>query len=257
MNPQSLNRYAYALNNPATFTDPLGLSGDCTAGTDANGNAIVNCPPTTVTVNGGGGNGICDMSDPLCDLLWSELGAMGVGGAILNPSGGRAVGGGGGTVPTVTSPPLGILTAANNAPCTAQASGFISANSAYANQIAQSTGVSATNLLGLSALESNFGKSNLATNYNSYFGLTVGSAFKGTTGVYTTSDGRKFGIYPSPGFLTSGLSFAQSFQGRRVAGVSDPAAFAQRLTTPPLAFNSEPGYASKLVLRISQVAPCQ
>ena len=25
MNPQSLNRYAYALNNPTTLTDPLGL----------------------------------------------------------------------------------------------------------------------------------------------------------------------------------------------------------------------------------------
>jgi len=25
-NPQSLNRYAYALNNPTTLTDPLGLT---------------------------------------------------------------------------------------------------------------------------------------------------------------------------------------------------------------------------------------
>ena len=149
-------------------------------------------------------------------------------------------------------------TPANNKACNnAQASAFVSANGAYANQIAQRTSVSATNLLGLSALESNFGTSNLATNYNNYFGLTVGSAFKGTTGVYATSDGRNFGIYPSPGFLTSGLSFAQSFQGRRVTGVTDPATFAQRLNTRPLAFNSEPGYAGKLVLRINQVSACQ
>jgi hypothetical protein len=105
-------------------------------------------------------------------------------------------------------------------------------------------------------LESNFGKSNLAANYNNYFGLTVGRAFKGTTGIYTTQDGRRFGIYPSPGFLTSGLSFAQSFQGARVKGVTDPIMFASRLTTPPLAFNSEPGYAARLVSRIGQVSPC-
>jgi len=117
--------------------------------------------------------------------------------------------------------------------------------------------VSATNLLGLAALESNFGTSNLAANYNNYFGLTAGRAFTGTTGVYTTPNGRRFGIYPSPGFLTSGLSFAQSFQGSRVSGITDPAAFAAGLTTPPFAFNSEPGYAGKLTIRISQVSPCQ
>jgi len=145
----------------------------------------------------------------------------------------------------------------NNTCNNAQASAFVSANGAYANEIEQRTGISATNLLGLSALESNFGTSNLATKYNNYFGLTVGRAFKGTTGVFTTSAGRNFGIYPSPGFLTSGLSFAQSFQGRRVTGVTDPVTFAQRLTTRPLAFNSEPGYAGKLVIRINQVSVCQ
>ena len=33
LNPQSLNRYAYVLNNPTTRTDPLGL-GDCTKAPD-------------------------------------------------------------------------------------------------------------------------------------------------------------------------------------------------------------------------------
>ena len=84
----------------------------------------------------------------------------------------------------------------------------------------------------------------------------MGRAFKGATGVYTTTDGRKFGSYPAPGFLTSGLSFAQSFQGARVKGVTDPATFASRLTTPPLAFNSEAGYAGRLITRIGQVSPC-
>ncbi len=99
--------------------------------------------------------------------------------------------------------------------------------------------------------------SNLATNYNNYFGLTVGPAFGGTVGSYSAPTGYTFGVYSSPGFLTSGLSFAQSFQGAKVVGISNPAAFAAALTTPPLAFNSEPGYAGKLVARINQVAACQ
>ncbi len=47
-NPQSLNRYA--LNNPTTLTDPLGLAlGDlCTVESAS----LANCPPTTITVSG-------------------------------------------------------------------------------------------------------------------------------------------------------------------------------------------------------------
>ena len=37
-NPQSLNRYAYVMNNPTTLTDPFGLQGQCTPGAP-------NCPP--------------------------------------------------------------------------------------------------------------------------------------------------------------------------------------------------------------------
>ncbi len=57
-NPQSLNRYAYALNNPTTFIDPLGLS--CNNGsTDANGNFVISCtssaagaapPPSAISI---------------------------------------------------------------------------------------------------------------------------------------------------------------------------------------------------------------
>jgi len=55
MNPQSLNRYAYVLNNPETFIDPLGLS--CAQGqeqvTNSTGSACITPPTSTDTVNGG------------------------------------------------------------------------------------------------------------------------------------------------------------------------------------------------------------
>ena len=64
-NPQSLNRYAYALNNPTTLTDPAGL-GECTW--DASTNTL-NCPlPPDVNffvfdVSGGG----CTIEPYLCE----------------------------------------------------------------------------------------------------------------------------------------------------------------------------------------------
>src|SRR5579859_7844807 len=48
-NPQSLNRYAYVLNNPTNLVDPLGL---CDDGAISSANGV-----TTVTVCGGGGGG--------------------------------------------------------------------------------------------------------------------------------------------------------------------------------------------------------
>jgi RHS repeat-associated protein len=48
-NPQSLNRYAYVMNNPATFIDPLGLS--CSDPTDPS--PCVQGGTTSITVNGG------------------------------------------------------------------------------------------------------------------------------------------------------------------------------------------------------------
>ena len=41
-NPQSLDRYAYALNNPATLTDPTGL-GPCPSTNDPDGSVTTNC----------------------------------------------------------------------------------------------------------------------------------------------------------------------------------------------------------------------
>jgi RHS repeat-associated protein len=59
-NPQSLNRYAYALNNPTTLTDPLGLA---------------SCPPGTSEI----GPGQC--SGNALALFWFQYGLGLVGGA--------------------------------------------------------------------------------------------------------------------------------------------------------------------------------
>jgi RHS repeat-associated protein len=57
--PGSLNRYAYVLNNPVNFIDPLGLD-TCTYGPTG----PVNCPPTTIEVTGSSGPPIHISSGP-------------------------------------------------------------------------------------------------------------------------------------------------------------------------------------------------
>lgn len=95
----------------------------------------------------------------------------------------------------------------------------------------------AADVLGLAAYESGWGESNIAINYNNYFGLTAGPNFTGTTGVYHSPNGSSCGIYPAPGFLSSGLSFAESSFGARVRGISGPVAFAEAMVDG--GYNSE------------------
>jgi RHS repeat-associated protein len=57
-NPQSWDRYAYVLNNPLALVDPFGLDpASCTVSTDADGNSIVICPPSSITVTADGPSG--------------------------------------------------------------------------------------------------------------------------------------------------------------------------------------------------------
>jgi hypothetical protein len=101
-NPQSLNRYAYALNNPETLTDPLGTNpSDCTA----NANGGVTCTgPDTVTVNGGTPPQVPILIGP-CSYEATEFAACYGGsspappGWVPFPSSGGGGGTGGGSAP--------------------------------------------------------------------------------------------------------------------------------------------------------------
>jgi RHS repeat-associated protein len=114
INPQSMNRYAYVLNNPASFIDPLGLDYQSTpCGTNYDGT------PVFCVTTGGSGDG----GDIEC---WWCM-EYGGGGAIecwwcrVPPGGGSSSGGGSGTpAPTLGPSRLALLSAPNKSQQTQQ-----------------------------------------------------------------------------------------------------------------------------------------
>ncbi len=118
-NPQSLNRYAYALNNPTTFVDPLGLYQNCPNGVVFNNECDETASPGLSTL---GYDFICMFSISSCPYY---------SGMSLSMGGGGGSGGGGrGTswLSDFSSAP------ANNAPtktCTGTARGLQGNSSLY------------------------------------------------------------------------------------------------------------------------------
>jgi RHS repeat-associated protein len=94
--PQSLNRYAYVMNNPATFSDPLGLSHATACWTYGPGwEDLPGCE--TMSGGGGGGSNPADLcSDPSFAISHAQCGSpIGLPTSPFPPLGGIGGEGGG------------------------------------------------------------------------------------------------------------------------------------------------------------------
>jgi RHS repeat-associated protein len=206
--PGSWNRYSYVFGDPINLNDPDGLFATCPSGQHVSNNR---CVPD----DGGDGGG---------DNPGGGVGRRPVQRPVKKPSPDKPT-----TGATLNGP-------ACSAPKYAQASSFINANLASAQVIASQLNTTPGDILGLAGLESGWGTGFLITaGTNNYFSLTAGPAFGGTIGTYQQGS-YTYGVYTS--FLSSGESFANSYFGVRVEGITNPLAFATALNTNG-SFNSE------------------
>jgi RHS repeat-associated protein len=150
-NPQSLNRYSYALNNPTTLTDPLGLTAiDC-----SQSNVIC----TTSTASGGNGGFVglgsidpdleCFFDFSPCGYTQSELSGYNSAyffGGYVPPTGG---GGGSAPPPKPAPPPPQAPTPAQAATNYCQQHGQLSFNIPFTH-VPVTVGFSATGFFSFS-----------------------------------------------------------------------------------------------------------
>lgn len=238
--PQSLNRYTYARNNPLAFEDPSGLQ----AGT-INGDPVY---------SGGDECVVCDAFATLFvdigELITGELfdsshftgnvnaqhqgliprvnadgsinvsndaGDDGLGGASSSSSSGFVFG--------------DPVFSTNNQHCPAGPANvydFIHTHQDSANALAKTSGVSADYLLGLSGWESQWGANRFAMLGNNFFSLHGGAKAPFATGSMLATRPPYASLSMFPSYFASGQSFLAQY-GTGLSQASDPTAFAQQL----------------------------
>ena len=218
-NPQSLNLYSYALNNPSKLVDPSGMI-LCNYGPTQDSADYEDAESADECTNNGG--------SLVVDKESVTATATATSAPSLTPSSS-----GTSTIPNTPNTPNKYCLA----PGYGNARNFVATNQTAATQVANSLNTAPGNLLGLSGFESGWGTGPLiSAGTNNYFSLKAGPAFAtGATGQFTLGS-NTFWTYSS--FLGSAQAFANSYFGTRVNGITDPVAFAQAMNSGGK-FNSE------------------
>jgi len=264
VNPQSFNRYAYVRNNPTTLIDPLGLGDVVPCGHAVPcgvGAGNIGPPPTYIGIDGGApidlGSGLVGSSESTgvctggnCDFPSAyssgNPGNQGTYYPVFGVNGMVWMTGNGEDLSDESVAELGLPSLDGSDPGAASSGGassggpvnggtgcnakesvrFIHTNKAAAATVARQLGIPTENVLGLSGIESTWGRNNAAIQANNFFGLHGGANAPFATGVWYTSGGTKMSSFPS--YLASAQSFAAQY-GSYVQGVTNPTAFAQSL----------------------------
>jgi len=158
------------------------------------------------------------------------------------------------SVPATTSHPASAIpgiefaSAQLHAATEAEREKFTDDHLVDAEKVAKELNVPVENILGLSALESSWGRSHVATMANNYLGIH--SPAPGATGYIVTAEGAKVATFAS---YADCLNSFVRIAGARVRNVSDPSQFASILQNARL-FGIDPEDGSKVPTFVSQTA---
>ncbi|MFZ3237116.1 MAG: glucosaminidase domain-containing protein [Stellaceae bacterium] len=161
-----------------------------------------------------------------------------------DPTGGEWTNGGGGQADANVHPATAPLN-----PVQAMKERFVDAHLADTQKAADQLGIPVENILGLSALESRWGTSRIATQANNFFGINYPAPH---------ADGRLTALKPGPDF-SKFASYADSLKsfvaisGSLIRGKSDPVAFATALQNSGK-FGIDPDTGAKVPSYVPDVA---